>query len=236
MQPVPEIRSQFARLSALLDRDRDVGAYLRAVADVAQGLVPSCVGVSITLLIDGDPYTVTATSLETVELDAVQNLEGGPCVEAVERLEKVELPDVLDEARWQYFAQAAAARGIRSSLSFPIRDVDDQVVGGMNLYASEPDAFADQRFMEVGFGADLAEVVANADLGFRTRQFARELPERLAARETLDLAVGVMMARRGWTDERARAQLERAGELAGIPKETVADIVMSMEGGGSAGR
>src|SRR4051794_37645932 len=224
MDPIPEVRGELDRLSALLGDGLDVGGYLRAVADVAQALVPSCVGGSITVIIDGDAYTMTATTLDAAQLDAAQVLDGGPCVEALTANTSVVTGDILDEHRWQLFGQAAAAKGVRSSLSFPIRDVDDLVAGGVNVYASEPDAFADDRsLLMVGLGGDLSEVVVNADLSFRTREYAQELSARLDAKAQLETAVGIMMARRGWNAEQARDRLARAAAQAGVPREAVVD-------------
>jgi GAF domain-containing protein len=234
LEVLPEVRRELDRLSALLGEGMDVGAYLAAVAGVADAMVPSCVGVSITNIHDGDPYTVTATSLDVAEVDAAQNVDDGPCLEAVRGGQLVAVNDVLDEGQWHLFSQTAAARGIRSSLSFPIRDLDDVVAGGMNLYASQPDAFDDPRIVEVAFSADLREAVTNADLSFRTRDFARELPARLAARERLDLAAGVLMEHRRCSRQEARSMIQKAADLAGVPMESVAEVVMSL-GAGSVG-
>lgn len=94
------------------------------MTDIALRLLPSCVGVSITVLVDGDPFTVTATSEAMATVDASQYLLDGPCVEGARSGEPVLVGDVLDEGRWQAFAQTAAAQGIRSSLSIPFRSPD----------------------------------------------------------------------------------------------------------------
>src|SRR4051794_35072900 len=202
MEAIPEVRAGLDRLSSMLEEDQNLGAYLDAVATVAQALVPSCVGVSITLVVDGEPYTMTATGPETVEIDVVQNVDGGPCLEAVHEDVQVEVDDVLNEDRWRGFAQAAGARGVRSSLSFPIRDVDGRVSGGVNVYAGDPGAFIGPgRHVVTLLGGELSEAVTNADLSFRTLRYARELPDRLAARDRFDVAVGLMMGRRGWDAE-----------------------------------
>jgi GAF domain-containing protein len=230
MQPLPEIRSSLDRLSAQLGEGMDLARYLTSVAEIAQSLVPSCVAVSITIVMDGEPYTMTATAPQAHMVDAMQNLDGGPCIAAMDENETIMLGDVLDEDRWQFFEKAARSQGIRSSLSFPIRDLEDVVKGGMNLYATEPDAFQrDQHLIEVGFAADLSEAVTNADLSFMTRDFARELPERLEARERLDQAVGVLMALRGWDASVARSRLRHAASLAGADLDAVAEVVISLE-------
>ncbi|MDQ1669885.1 MAG: hypothetical protein QOE40_1946, partial [Actinomycetota bacterium] len=229
VEPIPEVRGQLDRLSALLGEGTDVRAYLYSVAQVAQALVPSCVGVSITIMVDKDPYTVTATTPEAGELDAVQNVDGGPCLDAIDRGREISVPDLLDEQRWQLFGQAAAAQGVRATLSFPIRDIDDVVAGGVNMYASDPNAFAgDLRLIEVGLAADLSEVVTNADLSFLTRDDARQLPQRLDAKEKIDTAVGMLMELRGWSADAARTRLTKAAQLADVPKDKVADVLAAL--------
>ncbi|MDQ1621359.1 MAG: hypothetical protein QOE19_3928 [Actinomycetota bacterium] len=229
VEPIPEVRGQLDRLSALLGEGTDVRAYLHSVAQVAQALVPSCVGVSITIMVDKDPYTVTATTPATAELDAVQNVDGGPCLDALDRGREISVPDLLDEQRWQLFGQAAAARGVRATLSFPIRDIDDVVAGGVNMYASDPNAFAGNlRLIEVGLAADLSEVVTNADLSFLTRDDARQLPQRLDAKEKIDTAVGMLMELRGWSADAARTRLTKAAQLADVPKDKVADVLAAL--------
>src|SRR3954453_10575171 len=177
MQPLPEVRAELDRLSALLGEGMDVASYLDSVAKTAEAVVPACVGVSITLIIDGDPFTVTATTPLASAMDAAQDVDGGPCVHAITVDERGEVDDLLSEQRWHIFTQAARDHGARATLSFPIRDMDGLVAGGMNIYSGQPDGFADLgRMMEVAFGADLSEVVSNADLSFATRELARDLP------------------------------------------------------------
>lgn len=232
MQPLPEVRAELGRLSALLGEGMDIASYLNSVAKVAAAVVPACLGVSITLVIDGDPFTVTATSSLASALDAVQDVDSGPCVHALAVDERVEVDDLLSEQRWHLFAQAASDHGVRASLSFPIRDMGDVVAGGMNLYSAVPDAFAGRgRLIEVAFGADLSEAVSNADLSFATRESARDLPRRLQARTDVDLAVGSLAGLRGWTPAQARARLERAATLTGTPVEDVARLVLAVATG-----
>src|SRR4051794_40550422 len=78
MEPVPEVESAAERLASLTGGG-DLLASLRAISELATVLVPSCVGVSLTVVVDGEAYTMTATSPQMAALDAVQYLGGGPC-------------------------------------------------------------------------------------------------------------------------------------------------------------
>lgn len=70
-------------------------------------------------------------------------------------------------------------------------------------------------------------LVTNADLSFTTRDLARDLPERLDAKEALDDAVEVLAEVHGWDAEEARRRLRTAAARAGAPVETIADLVLA---------
>jgi len=229
MEPLPEVSAALGDLQGLLAEPGDLAAKLDAVATIAVGLVPSCVGVSLTVIIEGDPFTITATDAVAGVIDAAQYLDGGPCVDAAERGGHVTVDDVLDEDHWQLFQQASVTAGIRASLSLPVRDEAERVVGALNLYATEPDAFRDRADMLAGiFGASVEELVANADLSFRTREWARELPERVVAKVELEIAVGVLMAHRGWDAATSRERLREAAAHADVPVVKLAEVVRKL--------
>jgi GAF domain-containing protein len=229
MEPLPEVTAALGDLQGLLAEPGDLAAKLDAVANVAVGLVPSCMGVSLTVIIEGDPFTITSTDPEAGVVDAAQYLDGGPCVDAAEHAGQVTVEDVLDEDQWQVFQLASAAAGIRASLSVPLRDDGERVIGALNLYATEPDAFHDRADIIAGiFGAPVEELVANADLSFRTRDWARELPARVAAKVDLETAVGVLMAQRGWDATTSRERLRDAAAHAQVPVGRLASVVCKL--------
>jgi GAF domain-containing protein len=227
MEAIPEVREAAGRLAAVADETLDLVQRLEAVSALALSLLPSCVGVSLTVLVDGDPFTVTATPADVAVLDAVQYLAGGPCVQAAATAEPLVLDDVLDEPRWQLYSQAAAADGVRSSMSLPIHRAGDTPAAALNLYASDPHAFRGVRAQVAElFGAHVGELVENADLSFMTRDFARELPQRLDEHEQLDQAVRVLMALRDDDAAGARERIRFAAARAGISPVEVAKIIM----------
>ncbi|MFP5218966.1 MAG: GAF and ANTAR domain-containing protein [Actinomycetes bacterium] len=230
MEAIPEVRAAATRLAALSYETLDLVEGLEAVAGVAVAALPSVVGVSITVVVDGDPFTVTATSDEMAALDATQYIDGGPCTTAANQPETLIVDDVLDEQRWQLYAQAAAANGVRSSMSLPLRSSGEPLFGALNLYAGEPDAFRgkEAQLAEL-FGARVEDLVSNADLSFMTREHARELPQRLAEREQVNQAIRVLMDLHGWTAEEARERLDFAAGHAGTSRASVARVVMVLD-------
>jgi GAF domain-containing protein len=229
VQPLPEVHAVARQLTALSEDTVDLLESLRAVSDLAAAALPSCVGVSITVLVDGEPFTVTATSADAGTVDAMQYLDDGPCVQASRIGEAVRVPDVLDEQLWQAFAESAAVYGIRSSLSVPLQGIGGSAVGALNLYSSDRDAFSQADPLLIAlFGTHVEGAVRNADLGFATREAARRLPEQLADRATTDQAVGVMMANRGCSAPEARERIEWAARHAGISVKAAADMVIQI--------
>ena len=84
------------------------------MGDSAARIIPECVGLSLTLYDEDLTFTLVASSLPLADaIDAMQYLDGGPCVQAVHddahRVEAVD--ELLDEDRWALFAQASAAGG-----------------------------------------------------------------------------------------------------------------------------
>lgn len=210
--------------------DPELEQSLMTMGDSAARIVPECVGLSLTLYDEDLTFTLVASSLPLAELDAMQYVDGGPCVAATEegthRVETVE--ELLDEDRWALFAQASAAAGVASSLSLPVLD-HGRVVGGINLYASSADAFAGHhRDLASALGASAVGAVTNADLAFETRLRAEEAPQQLRDQQALEVGVGILAARDELDVEAARALLTRAAARAGITVVQAALVIINI--------
>ena len=141
MEPVPETREVLRRIDEWSEADQLGG--LQKQGDRVRGIVPSCVGLSVSYNESGLTFTLVASSAEIAALDGVQYSVGGPCVDAVHEDSVICAGGeggLLDEGRWADFARAAAARGVASTLSLPVHHAG-RVIGGVNVYASEPQAF-----------------------------------------------------------------------------------------------
>lgn len=229
MEPLPEVRAAAERLTLLTD-EVDLLEHLQLLSETVASLVPSCVGVSLTMIVDGEAYTLTSTSEEVAGLEAVQFLDdAGPCLDAALDRRDVRMDDVLDEGRWQLYEQAAGSRAVRSSLSIPV-GTGDGPLGALNLYAGDVDAFRgrDELLAEL-FLVPVTDLVRNADLSFSTRDAARALPQRLAEKAREDQAAGVLVATRGWTTAEARARLRDASRRAGVPVARTVDLLLALD-------
>ena len=64
--------------------DPDLERSLMTMSDSVTRIVPECVGMSLTLYDEDITFTLVASSLAFAEIDAMQYIDGGPCVWAVE--------------------------------------------------------------------------------------------------------------------------------------------------------
>src|ERR1700712_127007 len=179
------------------DPDDDLIDYLGAVIHLAVLERPTCVGVSVTV-VDGEvPYAVTATSPDIRVVDATQYVADGPCIATAVEGGTTEVPEILNEERWQLYAQVAAAEGVQSSLPPPLL-FEGETIGAVNFYGSEPQTFDDRAHMLAEMiSGHAALAVRDADLSFRTAEFATATS--VAAETPADLdpmveqAIGVLM-------------------------------------------
>jgi GAF domain-containing protein len=227
VEPLPETRAALSQLSAL--GDADLVADLTSQAERARSVVPGLLGVSVAVLREGLTFTFVATQEVIAVLDALQYLDGGPCVQAARENNEVSLEDAdaLNEDAWLLFGRAGAMAGIQATLSLPITK-SGQVVGSVNLYAREDHAFDGRReALAVIFGAWADGAVANADLTFSTRQQATKALATLEAIARIDNAVGVIIATQGVGAAEAKRRLEAAAALAGVPALSIAEAILT---------
>jgi GAF domain-containing protein len=230
MEPIPETAEAIDNLDALVE-EGGLLAHLTRLADRGKEIVPDLVGVSIAPLDRGVTYTLVATAAEIAVLDAIQYAAGGPCVEAAHAEQVMQFDqNVFDEDRWRLFAQATAARTVRSTLTLPVTS-EGRVVGTVNLYAASRRAFDGhhEQLAEV-FGAWAAGAVTNADLSFSTRKEAEVAPQVVREQLTIDRATGIVAADLGVDAEAAEARLRDAASRAGVSlAQLAAEIITARE-------
>jgi GAF domain-containing protein len=144
-----------------------------------------------------------------------------------EEIISADLEDALSEERWSLFARASAAAGVSSSLSLPIRGPGGDVVGGLNLYASQPGAFRghEQQIAELA-GAWAPGAVHDADLTFSTREVAARAPQSLEDLTEIDVAVGVLAQSMDIDIPAAARRLSNAAARAGLTLVEVARAII----------
>jgi GAF domain-containing protein len=227
MKPIPETLAAIHALEPPPETGNLV-AHLTRLANRAKELVPDLVGVSVARLDEGLTFTLVATAAEIAVLDAIQYSTGGPCVEGAEtgEVRAFDNEDVLDESRWQLFAQATAAHTVRATLTLPILE-DDRVLGTVNLYAASRGAFGDlhEELADI-FGAWAAGAVTNADLAFTTRGEAQAAPRRVRERVVVEMAIGILASHLGLDVDAAEDRLRDAARRGGVSTTELAQEVV----------
>jgi hypothetical protein len=238
MRPIPESDRADALYGPFMWRDVDLFERLQDVSGPVRELVPPCVGLSMSLREHGVTLTLVASEERIATMDAVQYVDGGPCVDALRDGVVIDAHDRPTlRHRWGLFADVTERNGIEATLSLPVPWEGEGVLG-FNLYASTTDAF-DGHHEELAelLGAWADGAVVDADLAFASRRVARQAPDLL--RESTDLAVvSMLLAReRGFGVEEAERRLREAAVRAAIPLTELLDIMRHVlpDAGGAEG-
>jgi GAF domain-containing protein len=227
MEPVPETREALAALGS----DDDLQGMLKSLGRTAQAVVPDLVGLSLGLVRDRLTFTLVASSSDIGGVDAAQYLDDGPCVwddDDRQRPIAAELQTLLDDGEWELFARAGVAAGIASSLSLPIV-AQGTTIGGINLYASSPQAFEGRHeVLAALLGATAKGAIVDADLAFASRKRAALAPIRVRDRHDVDTATGLLAARYQEATSSAANRLAQAAFQAGLSQAAAARVVLGL--------
>lgn len=228
LKPLPETVEALAEFVSLEEPYLDEN--LMVLGQRASEIVPELIGLSVAMVSEGVTFTLVAPSNGIAALDALQYLDGGPCVAVVDEAPtsiQTDIDDLLDEGRWSMFAKASAAAGVASTLSLSVLDGAGQLIGSINLYASTADAFTGLHHeLADALGASAAGVITNADMAFVSRDRAVEAPALLKASQEIETAVGFLAARYSEATVRSRRRLQESATRAGISETLVARVLM----------
>ena len=192
--------------------------------------MPECIGLSLTRLDHEGAFTLAVTNEATAVLDAVQYLEGGPVVAAVEhrRWGETDVSDTLVRDRWPLFARACAASGVQRTHTLPVT-MSDVLVGSVHVYAAE-NAF-------VGREEDLArlvdvmaqEVVSRSEVSLTTRRLSEQGPRSLRGEGAVNRALGSLAVHLDIDIAAAYERLDDAALRAGITADVLALALMDLQ-------
>jgi GAF domain-containing protein len=232
---VVEIASLLRELTAGLIASEDLDEALESLVATTAQAVPGESWCGITLVRAGAPTTQAASSPLTARVDDIQYKIGdGPALTAIRTREMVVVSDLAAETRWPQWREAAVDDGISGVLSMPL-DIDDHVIGALNLYLGESQAFSPDVQLAAMLVAEHAGLLLAAVLD-RTRLtgLAADLSEALASGETINQAIGIVMAQRGCRAEEALEVLRQASMTVGAPLQEVAERLVTAIGSRSA--
>jgi len=213
-------------LSGVALSHSDLDETLREICRIATRAVPNAEGASVTTFPQGRPGALASDDW-ALTLDELQFEEHeGPCLDAYRTGNAFRIRDLKAEARWPSYVPRALEEGARSVMSLPMA-AEGSVIGALNLYSREPDAF-DAEAASVGeivaAHAGLASQVSAAFFGHR--DLADQLSEAMQSRAVIEQAKGILMAVHRCDGDEAFRHLVRMSQtsnrkLRDVAEETV---------------
>jgi GAF domain-containing protein len=217
-------------LSRFFVGDGTLGETLTRVTELARDSLSADMA-GITMLVAGRPATGVYTDPVAVEIDQPQyETEGrGPCVDAFRQQKVFRIADTTADERWPEFAAVAAGHGIRSTLSLPLTRTGEPL-GALNLYRAVPNGFDTRTGPAEMLALQAAIVLANAHAYQDSRDLNHNLGQALTSRQTIDYAIGIMLASGGRSPEQAYQVLVRASQRENRKlRDIAADIVAAAQ-------
>jgi transcriptional regulator with GAF, ATPase, and Fis domain len=208
-----DLRLSLAALSQLATGQMRLNEALTRVAELAVQAIPRADGAGVTLMEKDRHDTIVASAPFVGQVDAIQyGMEEGPCITAAAEARTVRSGALSIDHQWPRFGPRVAELGVHSVLSIPLM-TPDGVLGAMNVYAHERDAFDDDAAV-LGelFAVPAAIAVKNAQVLAQARRLSAQLQEALTSRSTIDQAMGILMSRVGCGPDEAFARLRRISQ------------------------
>jgi GAF domain-containing protein len=226
-----DLSTAYAELQNLLLDGPDVTDFLHQLALLASAIVPGT-HCGITLRRDGRTATVAHSDEVAMRMDEIQYLRGrGPCLEAIDRATRVEVPDMSAESRWGDYPEYALANGIHSVFSLPVT-LDGQVRGALNLFATIPHAFTEPEIARAEAFTHQAATALTILLRHASHTVLdEELREALATRAVIDQALGILMVTRKISASEAFETLRHTSQTTNRKVSTIAaELIETMTG------
>ena len=223
-----DLGASLSALSRLSTSRLDLPDLLVQVATYAVQAIPGADGAGLTMMERDRANTIVASAPFVREIDAIQyGIGEGPCISAAKERTSMRSGSLGGERRWPRFGPRAGRLGVHSVLSLPLL-TPDGVVGAMNIYAHDKDAF-DERAERIGelFAVPAAIAVQNAQVQAATKRLAASLQAALNAQATIDQAIGILMSRSGYTPDQAHDRLRQLSRTQNVKLVTVAASIVA---------
>ena len=187
-------------------------------------------GSGVTIAEEGQLRFVTAVSPASGELERIQeSQQAGPCRDAYDKGEVVRVTDVrLEATRWPEFTATATRLGVAGVAGIPMR-LDDQIIGALNLDATEPRQWSDEDIAVAAVLADVAtSYVVNASKLRQQRQLSEQLQQALESRVVIEQAKGITAQQHSLTIDQAYQRMRRHARSNNASLRVVAEAIVSV--------
>jgi GAF domain-containing protein len=194
---------------------------VQAVVDRAVEVVPGCACCSLTLRRRRNRVETVAASSEVARgADQLQyDLGEGPCLEAALAGEPKVANTLRSSSDWPSWGPRAAETGVQAVVSVQLATADE-VLGALNFYGAEPNAFTTE-------DVDLAAIYAtHATNALAAARLASGLRTALHTRHRIGIAQGILMHTYDLTMEQSFELLRRYSSHTNTKLGEVADHVV----------
>jgi len=226
---VVEIVALLREVTAKLIGSDDLDEALAALVRTTAHSVPGRAWCGITLIREGAPVTAAVSEPLPAGVDEgpAEGPGEGPCLAAIRSRDMVIAQDLDADDRWTSWSQRVRGAGVHGVLSVPL-DIDERVIGGLTLYAAQPQTFTPDVQLTTLLVAEHAGplLAAVLDRG-RLAGLAAELADALSSGEAVNRAIGIVMAQRGCGAEDALDVLRQASTRLRVPLTEVADRLVT---------
>ncbi len=222
-----DFRTSLAALSQLATGQMQLSDVLTRVAEFAVLAIPGADGAGLTMIEAGRSDTIVASAPFVAQVDAIQyRIEEGPCITAAAEARTVRSGSLGGDPQWSRFGPRVGRLGVHSVLSIPLL-TSDGVLGAMNVYAHEHDAF-DEHAALIGelFAVPAAIAVQNAQVLAQAKRLSAQLQVALTTRSTIDQAMGILMSRVGCDPDEAFERLRQISQSENQKLHTVAHNIL----------
>jgi GAF domain-containing protein len=232
-----DIHRALKELGGLRYATGSVSQALRRIVDATHRLFD--VDGAGLMLIDPDLLlrNVAVSHQRVGDLEDLQVEHGeGPCIDAFERKDLVDSPDLGAEERWPRFAPAAVDRGLVAVLASPI-PYNQQAVGVVAVFSATRRPWTPEAELALIAFTDLAALlIANTMASEEHGELAAQLQRALDARGVIERAKGALMSGEGLDEVAAFERLRRQARdsrrrVAEVAAETLARLQPEGRGG-----
>ena len=220
-------------LAGLVADVDDLDDVLARIAGLAVESVPGADGAAVTVVRAGTDagagrpvvlaWAVTAPIVREIDHLQYDICQEGPCLTAMQNRRAVISGSLGNDPRWPRFGARVARLQIHSALAMPLV-VRDVLVGAINVYAHQRDAFS-ERTLRLGeqFAGPAAGSVRNIQLLHAASTQAAQLRTALTTRAVIDQAIGIIRSRSGGSADEAFDRLRQISQAENVKLATIAE-------------
>ncbi len=216
-----ELATGLAHMSRDLLAQDSLQHTLDRICAHAVQLVEGCEAAGIMVVRNGEVETLAVTDDVVRASDRMQGELGeGPCFDAAgQREQTYRVADLsAGEDQWPRFVPKARELGIGSMMGF-LLFTEDEDLGALDMYSTQPDAFTESSEM-VGW-----LIASHAAVAFASARHDAHLQQAITTRQEIGEALGIVMERYKVSEQEAFAVLRKASQDSNIKLRDLARTV-----------